>query len=281
MPDRRQYKSLRAAAGYAAAGLIAFLLFLSATFPYSDALRTVLEPLGLSFSASDQTFALPLGAELSNVKIVDSSSPAARPLLESPSVKVAPALGSMLMLHPAVKISADIYDGHVTCRTYRTGDATAVSFDARAVNLAVARLDNVLGAALGGALSGSGDLKISPDSIAANSGKVELRVKNASVRIALGLPPISLGDLVGSFSLNSGVLQVERLKSSGGDVAIAGGGSVHLQPDIRDSQLSLQLTLIPTPIARQRLGVLLNLLPHPPGPQPYNLGGTLSAPTLT
>jgi hypothetical protein len=45
--------------------------------------------------------------------------------------------------------------------------------------------------------------------------------------------------------------------------------------------LSASLKFGTTPVGHQRLGFLLNFLPHPPNSTPYFLHGTLAAPGLS
>ena len=57
-------------------------------------------------------------------------------------------------------------------------------------------------------------------------------------------------------------------------------GTIQLAPDPGDSELAIQFTLSTTPAAAAQLGILLTTLPHPPGPEPYHLTGTLNAPRI-
>ena len=269
------------AALYATLAFIGFLLFLTATFPYQAAFQSALNPLGLRLFSSGQGVALPIGANLYDVRLIDPHAASGRPLLESPQVRVAPALGEMLLLRAAVEISTALYNGDVNLRVWRSGRKTAVSFDASAVDLAVARLDTLLGAAVGGMLTASGDMRIDPALLLNDSGSIEFAIKDASLRIAMGMAPLNLGEVTGKLKLDRGTLEIVDLKSQGGDLEIAGGGDIRAAGDLMDSALDLKFSLNATPDARQRLGALLNLLPHPPGEQPYQLGGTVSAPSLS
>jgi len=268
-------------ASYVTLALLGFLVFLTATFPYQAAFESALRPLGLSFSSSGQGFALPAGALLYDVRVVDTRAADGRALLESPQVRIAPALGEMLLLRAAVKVSAALYDGDVTFRVWRSGDATALDFNVSDLNLTLAGLDSLIGAAVGGILTTSGDMRIDPIAIPRDSGSINFAIKDANLSIAHGLQAVSLGALTGKLQLDHGILEIADLRSTGGDLAISARGEIRVVPNLMNSQLDLQFDLVPTAAARKRLNVLLNLLPHPPGTQPYHLTGTVSVPSLT
>jgi hypothetical protein len=71
------------------------------------------------------------------------------------------------------------------------------------------------------------------------------------------------------------------MESHGGDLTISGRGVIALQPDFPESEVAIKFQLATTPAGRQRLGFLLNFLPHPPNSTPYFLHGTLAAPGIS
>ncbi|MGC2302491.1 type II secretion system protein GspN, partial [Candidatus Binatus sp.] len=90
-----------------------------------------------------------------------------------------------------------------------------------------------------------------------------------------------LGEGHSKFKLDQGTLTIEQLTTSGGDVTLTAEGTIQLAPDPADSELAIQFTLSTTPTAASQLGLLLAILPHPPGPEPYHLTGTLNAPRIS
>jgi type II secretion system protein N len=266
---------------YGIAGFVLFLVFLFATFPYAPAIKGVLLPLGLRFDSGEQQLALPFGARLSNVS-VRSFTPETAPIFQSPSVRIWPALGSLLLLHPGVSGNADSYGGSLWFNVHRLGDGAKVSFDANKLDLASFHLLRRIGAALGGELSGDGRIAIDPVSPADNSGTAHLIARGFLIRIPGPMPATRLGEVDLKVRLDKGVLQVEELKSSEGDLAVDGHGSIRLDTeDWHQSALALQFMLTPAATARQGLAFLINLLPHPPNGVPYKLGGTIASPLLS
>ncbi len=287
MPDYKQYLSLdywrahQLEVSYGIAAFILFLGFLFATFPYAPALKGAMSSIGLRFNSSEQSFAFPFGVRLDNVSI-RSTTPGTPPLFESASVRVWPALGSLMLLRPGISASAQAYSGMLYVQVHRKGDQAIVGFEADKIDLASVHLLRQIGAALGGELSGDGEISVDPASPADNDGTARLHAKGFMIRIPGPMPPLGLGEVDLKVHLNPGELLIQQLKSSGGDIAIDGAGSIHIdQYDWHESKLALQFTLTPTPTARQRLGFLLNFLPHPPGTGPYKLGGTISSPALS
>src|SRR5215471_2552811 len=266
---------------YGIAAFVLFLVFLFATFPYVPAIKGVLSPLGLRFDSAEQELALPFGARLANVSIrsLTSGTP---PILQSHSVRIWPALGSLLLLHPGISGNADSYGGSLWFNVHRLGAGAKVSFDATKLDLASLHVLRQIGAALGGELSGDGKVAIDPVSPTDNSGEAHLIARGFLIRIPGPMAAIRLGEVDLKVHLDQGILHVEELKSSEGDLAIDGHGSIRIDnEDWHQSALALQFMLTPAATARQRLAFLVNFLPHPPNGDPYKLGGTIGSPLLS
>ncbi len=92
---------------------------------------------------------------------------------------------------------------------------------------------------------------------------------------------MKLGNLTAVVKLDSGKLTIEQLESNGGDLTISGRGVIQLDPNLPDSEVAINFQLVTTPVGRERLGFLLNFLPHPPNSTPYFLHGTIAAPGLS
>lgn len=266
--------------GYAIAALILFITFLVSTFPYSSTLAKVLAPMGLEFTSTGQGIHFPIGAELTGVRVSSIASPGAIPLFESPAITIAPSLVSFLMMHPGVRVKASVYDGVVTASARPSGLGTALSLDLDALDVARQHLTENLGLNATGHLSGAGNFWIG-SRIDADTGAGELSASILSLISPFVNGPIRLGDLRAKFQLASGILTIESLACSGGDLAIEASGTVQLSPNPADSRIAIQFTLTPSPAATARLGSLLATLPHPPGPEPYQLGGTLNSPRIS
>ncbi|MFZ0679494.1 type II secretion system protein GspN [Candidatus Binatus sp.] len=266
--------------GYVAVGLSLFAAYLISTFPYSTTLSKVLAPMGLEVSSTSQSASFPFGARLSGVRLISTRPASGALIVESPAVTIVPAFLSMLTTHPGVRVKAALYDGvvNVTLRPNRHG--TAISYDLDSVELARQQLWTIPGASAAGALSGSGDLLLSPDDVAEN-GEGVLSAAGLTFTSALASSPIRLGEGHSKFKLDRGTLTIEQLTTSGGDVTLTAEGTIQLAPDPADSELAIQFTLSTTPTAASQLGLLLAILPHPPGPEPYHLTGTLNAPRIS
>ena len=200
---------------------------------------------------------------------------------ESESMRVTPALLSWLMGSPGVKISADAYGGSFALHARRRGDATELSFNGSDLNLEKYPALPAMGVNLGGLISGDGDVYISQSSLDADHGILHVTAANASYRIFAGTPPLKLGNMTANVKLDNGKLTIEQVESHGGDLTISGRGVIQLDPNLPDSEVAIQFQLATTPAGRDRLGFLLNFLPHPPNNTPYFLHGTLAAPALS
>src|SRR5208282_6029146 len=260
-------------------GLTLFAAYLIATFPYSATLSKVLAPMGLAVSSERQSASFPFGARLEGVRLISTRSASPGLIVESPAVTIAPSFLSMLMLHPGIRIKAALYDGIVDA-TIRPGGGTAISYDLDSVDIALQHLFAIPGADPAGRLSGSGDLLLSSGGVA-QTGDGDLSAVGLTIASALATAPIRLGDGHSTFKLDQGTLTIEQFTTSGGDLTVNAQGTVELAPDPGDSELSIQFTLSIAPAAAAQLAGLLAILPHPPGPQPYHLSGTLNEPRIS
>ena len=266
--------------GYAAVGLTLFAAYLISTFPYSSTLSKVLAPIGLELSSVSQSASFPFGARLAGVRLSSTRPASAGPLIESPAVTIAPAFLSILTLHPGVRVKAALYDGVVNLTLRPGGGGTAISYDLDSVDLTRQRLVAIPGAAAAGMLSGSGNLWLASSEIA-DTGDGELSAAGLTLTSPFATSPIRLGEGHSKFKLDQGILTIEELKTSGGDLALSATGTIQLAPDPRQSELAIEFTLSPAPAAASQLAILLAMLPHPPGLQPYRLTGTLFAPRIS
>ena len=277
-PQYQRPRFLRTA--YTLVGITLFAAYLISTFPYSKTLTKVLAPMGLEVSSTSQRASFPFGAQLSDVRLISTRNASASLLAESPAVTIAPSYLSMLTMHPGVRVKAALYDGVVNVTIRPTKLGTAFSYDLDAVELARQQLWTIVGASVAGALSGTGNLLLSPDDIA-ETGDGVLSGTRLTFTSALASAPIRLGDGHSKFKLDQGTLTIEELTTSGGDLTLAAEGTIQLAPDPAQSELAIQFTLSTAPAAVSQLAVLLAILPHPPGPEPYHLTGTLSAPRIS
>ncbi len=270
-----------AALGYAAFGLVLFAAFLFATFPYTATLSKVLAPMGFEFSSASQSIRFPVGAELTDVRVSSMTSAAAYPVIECPVITIAPSILSLLKFQPGVRVKASLYDGVAIVTIRPSGGGTAISYDLDAVNIARQRLFVLPGAAASGTMSGHGELWLSPADLETDTGDGEMSGAGLTIMSALASAPIRLGNAQAKFKLDRGALTIMELKTSGGDLTVVATGTIQLAPDPAHSTLAIQFTLVPAPAAVSRLGMLFALLPHPPGPEPYQLTGTLFAPRIS
>jgi len=75
-------------------------------------------------------------------------------------------------------------------------------------------------------------------------------------------------------------VEIEKLEGRGPDFSINAHGTIQLAPLLLQSIVDLTVTLVPTSSGTRHFGVLLNLLPHPPGSGPYIVRGPLALPSI-
>jgi type II secretion system protein N len=271
----------RGAIVYAAFGAAVFIASLAATFPYAATLAALLQPLRIGFSSAGQGINLPLGAALSDVRLV-SLEPASPFEIESPGVTLAPALGALLLGEPGVRVHAQLYGGALRATVYRRGAAIGVSFKLSDMGLAQVAALRGLGDNVIGRISGGGWAEMTANDSGRATGELDFRTFNLTIRVAEGFAPIRLGEVEGALTLApGGALRVNKLSGRGPDGKLEGHGTIRLGLDPAQSHIDFAFTLMPSAEGRARLGVLFGLLPHPPDARSYLLSGPLLSPSIS
>jgi type II secretion system protein N len=281
---RKILKHLRgrwALAIYVVVGILLFIVFLTASFPYGQTVSSLLAPYHLKLTYNSQSINFPVGARLKNVELISLEGPNDGVVVKSPSVKLAPTIGSLFLGSPGLNINAALYGGSVHASVNRRSRITHVSFSLDQLNLA----DNLqlinMGAVVNGILSGHGNAEINGPEIVDNSGDAILSAKHFSVQPEPGMLSIRFGSVFGKFTVAQGTIKIQQLQAHGGDAEIEVQGSIQLDADdLADSVVNATMYLNPTPEGRHHLGLLLNFLPHPPSSGPYRLHGPLNSISL-
>lgn len=268
-------------ATYGAFGLAVFLAFMAASFPYNDAISSLLAPYQMKLVYQSQRMSPPIGARLEDVRLLSTVGSSPQLILHSSGVTLAPALGSLLVGRPAIKLSADLYGGTFNATVYQHAGATDLSFVVSGLSLSESAPLRELGAKLSGNISGAGSAQLNSPSLPDSSAHMTLDGRDVAVEIAEGAPPIRLGTISGTLSLESGTLTLHDVEARGGDLEVNAEGTIHFEPEVAESDVEMRLSLVPTSAGRQHFGLFLKLLPHPPEEGPYELSGPLMSPSFS
>lgn len=266
---------------YGVFGLAVFAAFMAASFPYNDAISSLLAPYQMKLVYQSQRMSPPIGARLEDVRLLSTAGPSPQLILRSPDVTLTPAFGSLLVGRPAINLFADIYGGTLDATVYQHAGATDLSFVLAGLNLSESAPLQPLGAKLGGMVSGVGSAQLSSPSLPDNTAQMTLDGRNVVVGIAEGAPPIRLGSVSGTLTLERGTLTLHDVKARGGDLEVNAEGIIHFAPEVAESDVEMRLSLVPSTSGRRHFGLFLKLLPHPPEEGPYELSGPLISPSLS
>lgn len=265
---------------YGLGGVMVFLAFLAASFPYADAVSSMLAPLNLKLTYDTQRMSPPIGAELDNVRVVSTAPGQAGLLLQSPAIRLAPTLGSLILGRPGLRLRAALYGGIIHATVLRRGDLVNVSFDLRGLDLHASDALRQFGTSLSGNISGNGAAEIRSPDLPDNAGNLSLDGENVAVHVG-DFPPLRLGAIQGVLRLNGGTVTLTDVTANGEDLALEAAGSIQLAADLADSTLELHVSLHPTSAGREHFGLFFNMLPHPPAAGPYVVSGPILSPSIS
>ena len=180
-PQARRLRGRRALIGYAILGVVVFVTFLVANFPYSDTVTNMLAPYKLKLVCDDQRLSPPIGAELRGVRLISTAGGNDQALLDSPAVTLAPTFASLFLGRPGLHVRADLYGGIVKATIGQRAGITNLTFTLDALDLADGRPLKRFGAVIDGRLSGNGSAVIAGPNIPDNSGRLTLDGRQLSI----------------------------------------------------------------------------------------------------
>jgi type II secretion system protein N len=268
-------------AGYAAFGIVLFLVFFVSNFPYGEALSSALASFNLTLTYREQHASLPLGTELSGVRLAAITAPQEAPIIDNANIYLAPTVTSLLLARPGLYLSAELYGGTVNATLYRKGGIAELSLNATGLELgrydALARM----GINTSGRVSLDGSASIHGADWPKDNATVRITLAGFMFRAARGLPAIRIGKLAGTLSLADGTVHIDDVAGSGGDLHLHVSGTIQLESYLPNSSMDLRVTIEPTPTGAKHLATLFALLPHEPGPRPFIVRGRFDSPSIT
>lgn len=274
----------KAWAAYLVVGLIVFVIFLIASFPYGATVSSMLAPYHLRLTYDSQQISPPIGVELVGVRLMPAGVTQSGPLLQSPEVTLVPTLSALFLGHPGLRLRARLCDGTVKTTLRQHAGVIDLNFDLDEINPAQCGPLRSLGAIVEGRVSAFGTARIVSPNLPDNSAQMTLDGRQVVITLinGIGFPPVELGTVTGALHLSNGTIAIERAQAAGGDAEMEAAGSIQLGATLADSTVDLQFTLTPTPAGRDHLGFFLNMLPPRQDPAtPYTLRGPLLQPNLS
>jgi type II secretion system protein N len=265
---------------YGLGGVLVFLAFLAASFPYADAISSMLAPLNLKLTYDAQHMSPPIGAELENVRLVSTAPGSAALLLQSPAIRLAPTLGSLILGRPGLRLRADLYGGVIRATVLRRGALVNVNFDLRGLDLHASDALRQFGTSLSGNVSAIGAAEVRSPDLPDDAGNLSLDGENVAVHVG-DFPPLHLGAIQGVLRLSGGTVTLTDVTANGEDLALEAAGSIQLAADLADSTLELHVSLHPTSAGRDHFGLFINMLPHSPAEGPYLVSGPILSPSIS
>lgn len=274
-----------------AATVLAFLVFLVATFPFNTLARRIeaevqraggdvtIENLGPAF----------FGFRAQGVRFHPPSAGGGGPEYRFDSITIRPDLFAMLLRRTSFSFATSAYTGSAKGHAALSNDARtsgslkSLNVDAKDIDLHALPLREAFGVELLGRASTNADLPaLIPQETA--SGTINLAVKGLAIANAtvqgFTVPRTVLGDLDLSLALDKGTAKVQRGQTRGGDIDIDLEGTIRLRPLLSLSQADLKLRLRPSekwlsanPAIRGLLGILQK---QPDGSYQVPLSGPLS-----
>lgn len=292
---------VKAALGYSAFGVAAFVFCVYLTFPYEMAEKRVISEAaraGLKLHIGEMGPGL-FGVTATNVTLdLPSSSNAKKHTpLRIDSVAARPSLFPL-----GVALRAKVMGGTAHIAVGGLSDLT-IDAELDGLDPSKGNLEGATGLKATGALNGDASLSVPKSSGALDwskaNGTVSLDLQHFEIQggtvpvpmgggtvMPMGLPKLGLGDVHAKMTIAQGKAKLTELKGTGGDLQLLGGGTVALDRHLPYSKLDLKIRVKADPKLVQRLGFIgsaLSLLPEDrqtPGFRLAHIIGPLGLPTL-
>jgi type II secretion system protein N len=254
--------------------VLAFLVFLLATFPFDTLARRIeieVQRAGGDISIGSLGPAF-LGFRARDVRLRPPSATGPAPEFHFDSVTIRPDLLALLGRRSSFSFVASAFSGTVNGHAALSNDARtsgslqSLKLETADVDLHSLPLKEAWGVELLGRATSKTDLPVLLPT-ETTTGSVSFSIKglaiaNASVQ-GLTVPRTVLGDLDASLVIDKGAARVERAQTRGGDIDLDLEGTVRLRPLLSLSQADLRLKLRPSerwlstnPSMRGLLGLL-------------------------
>lgn len=268
------------AGAYVIFGLMVFGAVLVARFPYGDTVSSMLAPFQLKLTYQAQRMSLPFGAELEDVQLLSTASPAEQLVLQSSAVRLAPTIASLILGRPGWRLHAALYGGTLNATLHRHADLIDLKFDLDKLDLGQSALLSQFGALVNGSVSGAGSVQLRGPQITDNNATVTLDGAGVALEVTHGFPLVRLGLVSGGISLENGTVTLKDVEAHGGDIEVKADGTIQIAQDLPDSTVDMRVVLQSTPSGRSRFGLLFKMLPHGANGRPFTLSGPLTAPSI-
>jgi|GEM_PF-6551570 len=274
--------------GYAGLFLLAFFIFLIATFPYDllleglinhfqDKIPPSLQPLTFEELQTD----LPLGVKIKGLSIGRKSG--SQPLLEATSFDISAGLFSALFGKIKANCKAEIYGGKMTGSFKGTGQNGKLEM--RVIGVQIGRwpyLKNLGKMDLSGKFSTQVSMNWS-SVWPKNKGAISFSIEEASaknVNLKLITTDFKFTKVEGDFSLENGALIINRCVLEGTPSGFEITGKITISPqDMQSTSFDLNIILTPTPELQKSIPVQI-FQTVGEGKYKCHLGGTWAQPTF-
>jgi type II secretion system protein N len=254
--------------------VVAFLVFLLATFPFDTLARRIeieVQRAGGDIAIASMGPAF-LGFRARDVRLRPPSTTGPAPEFRFDSITIRPDLLALLGRRTSFSFLATAFsgsaNGHAALSSdpRTAGSLQSLKLDTADIDLHSLPLKETWGVELLGRATSKTDLPTLIPS-ETTTGSITLSIKglaiaNASVQ-GLTVPRTVLGDLDASIVIDKGAAKVERAQTRGGDIDVDLEGTIRMRPLLSLSQADLRLRLRPSerwlsanPAMRGLLGLL-------------------------
>jgi type II secretion system protein N len=237
--------------------VVAFLVFLLATFPFDTLARRIeieVQRAGGDIAIASMGPAF-LGFRARDVRLRPPSTTGPAPEFRFDTVTIRPDLLALLGRRTSFSFSATAFSGSANGHAALSSDARtagslqSLKLDTADIDLHSLPLKETWGVELLGRATSKTDLPTLIPS-ETTTGSITLSIKglaiaNASVQ-GLTVPRTVLGDLDASIVIDKGAAKVERAQTRGGDIDLDLEGTIRMRPLLSLSQADLRLRLRPS-----------------------------------
>ncbi|WP_338867459.1 type II secretion system protein GspN [Myxococcus stipitatus] len=305
--------------GYGAFALVAFILCLLFTFPYDTVRTRIVSEAGQAGLAVRIGSLRPglSGITATNVRVSKPPQPLSAEtlakLVSGEGLPGAAELGEAVLIDsvavrptlfpPGLAVRASALGGTATVDVGWMGD-TKVRAEMDKLRVSSGNLPAFLGVDVDGELNGAlrltvpkgkspeldlslanGELSLDSQGLIIKGGKASIPMGGGNA-MAMDLPQVALGALVGRINFEKGMGTVQELKLKGEDVEALATGTLKLGKRLEYSEPAMDVNLRLDPEAQKRLGLLaagITIFPpdkKDPSFRAAKLGGFLNRPTF-
>ena len=240
-------------------------------------------------SISGLSYAFPFGLKFLGMEYYGTDSMKDVEFLKANYIKVRQSLFSLFTGKIDLSFSSALYSGKSNGRIQLKKDGGRLYINTKNIEFGeYSPLSQLFGLKVTGRLNAMCDIEDQGFNISKSNGEIDINIENfimeeSSFLSLFRLPKLTIQSISGKAKITNGLLKVDTITLTGGDINGTANGEINLRHPFNNSILDLQVRFMFSSVYQEKLKSILdplNIKQDPGGFYVMNIGGTAGLPRL-